>query len=53
MQYALLGQIMEWDASNLRFIPCLSVEQEEHFSELEIQKLMRDISRGIYYCKLS
>lgn len=36
MQYALLGQIMEWDTSNLRFIPCLSVEDEEHFSELEI-----------------
>ena len=25
MQYALLGQIMDWDSNNLRFIPCLSV----------------------------
>ena len=49
MDYALYGQIMDWDSEERRFKPC--VKDKEYFSEKDIQKILRDCIRALDFSK--
>ena len=50
MDYASMGQIMDWDPETKSFTP-VGADAGQTFSELEIQKIMRDCVRGMDYCE--
>lgn len=47
IDYAKYGEIMSWNEETHKFVPCSP--DNEYFTEREIQKLARDIVRGIDY----
>jgi hypothetical protein len=38
---------MNWDADNMKFHPC--IKDKEYFTEVDIQKILRDCIRGLDY----
>ena len=49
MDYAQHGEVMTWDADSMKFKPC--IEGKEQFTEVDIQKILRDCIRGLDYSK--
>ena len=50
MDYCSNGELLSWNAKNLRFSPFM--KGQDQLSETDIKKYMRHIVRGLHYSKI-